>query len=264
MLKLITTSFLLIIPLSCLWSKPNPTNFIYPVTFVSNSIIIIQGSDTVSTVSDNKDIKGILSTIDWDQIPEIGLPKSEIHTIKIISRTNIFASANKLQFSPTLWEFSAPAWTYYYSGSIPYLENLEFLSSDWRKKLSTKTEMEIDKNSLGYYRQKSLPSINIYPAVNTTPQNVVASIHIITAEENQYIAQQQQVLELPPLIETKDIIIVSSDEIPPVISDTNIITLSMSNTNTFVEASKTNTQILPITNVPYGRTSIEKRETLSQ
>ncbi len=68
-------------------------------SYFSNSVIIMNGSNTMATPTRNSRMKGVQAEIDWSKVPELGVPKSQIHTISIINREYITFDDNTIIFT---------------------------------------------------------------------------------------------------------------------------------------------------------------------
>jgi len=172
-------------------------NYIIPISNpeFSDSIVILNGSNNIFVDTSNTKNRGISSSIDWDQVPDFGFPKDEIHTIKIIRRSKVTFNNNIILLSPNVWRFEADSWTFDYYGSIPYLENLEFLSAQDSTNLTTSSKIELVQNPIGYYQDKNTSSLGFYQAINELSDNLVSSIFLISKQENILIDQYTQQLD---------------------------------------------------------------------
>lgn len=161
----------------------------------SDSVVILNGSNNIFVETTDSKNRGISAFIDWDQVPDIGFPKEEVHTIKIIRRSEATFNSNIILLSPNMWRFEATSWTFDYYGSIPYLENLEFLPAQDSANLTTSSIIELTQNPIGYYQDKTSLTPGFYQAINALSDNLVSSIFIISKQENILIDQYTQQLD---------------------------------------------------------------------
>ncbi len=162
--------------------------------FFSNSVVIMNGSNTIATPSSNPRLRGVQAQIDWSRVPELGVPKNEIHTITIINRECISYDGGKIILKPYKWHFTADEWTVEYTGRIPYLEELDFLPND---KNITKmyNEILLIRNNLGYYIDKDTLYSGMYQHIHNASTNTAALVYIITAQENKEIFDMIKTIE---------------------------------------------------------------------
>ena len=172
-------------------------DYITPINNIefSDSIVILNGSNNIFVESEISKNRGLRASIDWNQVPDIGFPKDEIHTITIIRRSKVAFEDNIILLSPNIWRFEADSWTFDYHGAIPYLQNLEFLSDKDSTKLTTSSKIELTQNPIGYYQDKVSLTPGFYQAMNELSDNLVSSIFIISKEDNILIDQYTQQLD---------------------------------------------------------------------
>ena len=175
----------------------NDSNNITPTNNIefSDSVVILNGSNNIFVETADSKNRGIRASIDWDQIPDIGFPKEEVHTITIIRRSKASFNSTIILLSPSIWRFEASSWTFDYHGSIPYLENLEFLPAQDSANLTTSSKIELAQNPIGYYQDKVNLTTGFYQAMNELSDNLVSSIFIISKEENILIDKYKQQLD---------------------------------------------------------------------
>ena len=170
----------------------------------SDSIVVLNGTDNIAIGTINTPNRGISASIDWSQIPDIGFPKGEVHTIRIIRRSKVTFDSNIILLSPNVWRFEADSWTFDYYGSIPYLENLEFLPAQDSANLTTSSKIELVQNPVGYYQDKNTSSLGFYQAINKVSNNLVSSIFLISKQDNILIDQYTKQLDREILQEIQD------------------------------------------------------------
>ncbi len=150
----------------------------------TTSVIVVKGENTSIFSKDEGRVRGTQVDIDWDKVPDLGVPKEEIFLIEVINRQNIYHNGSYIRLSPSEWRFTAPSWDLVYEGSIPYLENLAFLSENT---LDTHNQIIITQNSLGYFQDGSTRLTGLFQSVNYSSDDTVSAVHILTAKENQHI-----------------------------------------------------------------------------
>ena len=175
----------------------------------SHSLIILNDTNYINIGIKTTPNRGMPAHIDWNQIPDIGFPKNEVHTIKIIRKAEIHFSNDNVILSPSVWRFEAESWSLDYKGSIPYLENLEFLTLEENTDLLTASKIEIAQNSMGYYQDKISRFPGFYQAMNQTSNNLVSSIFLISKQDNINIYQQTKKLDNEILENIQDQIVTS-------------------------------------------------------
>ena len=161
----------------------------------SDSIVILNGSNNIFVENAVSKNRGIRASIDWNQVPDIGFPKDEIHTITIIRRSKVAFNNDVILLSPNVWRFEADSWTFDYHGAIPYLQNLEFLSDKDSTNLTTSSKIELTQNPIGYYQDKTSLTPGFYQAMNELSDNLVSSIFIISKQDNILMDQYTQQLD---------------------------------------------------------------------
>ena len=237
----------------------------------SDSIVILNGSNNIFVETTDTKNRGISASIDWDQVPDIGFPKDEVHTIKIIRRSKVTFDSNIILLTPNVWRFEANSWAFDYHGAIPYLENLEFLPSQDSANLTTTSKIELTQNPIGYYQDTTSLTPGFYQAINELSDNLVSSIFIISKQENILIDQYTQQLNeeiiqnIPDLTPTNTNII-SEEKLTNLVEEelTNMILESeIKNyvTNTTEVQSPTKTNRVPVVeNRKTFNTSIDKKQ----
>ena len=176
----------------------NDSNNITPTNNIefADSVVILNGSNNIVVETTDSKNRGITAFIDWAQVPDIGFPKDEIHTIKIIRRSKATFNSNVILLSPNIWRFEADSWTFDYNGAIPYLENLEFLPAKDSANLTTSSKIEITQNPIGYYQDKTSLSPGYYQAMNELSDHLVSAIFIISKEKNILMNKYKQQLDM--------------------------------------------------------------------
>ncbi len=158
-----------------------------------DSVIIIKGDrSSVDNSGDDSRVRGIRAKIDWDKVPDLGIQKEEIYLIEIIKRENVSFDSDKIKMSPSEWRFVSPNWVLEHKGSIPYLENLEFLLE---KDLQAFNTIQTTKNSLGYFQDSNTRLTGLYQSINHPSKDTVSLVHVLSAEENQYIYDMSRKLD---------------------------------------------------------------------
>ena len=234
----------------------------------SDSIVILNGSNNIFVETTNSKNRGITAFIDWAQVPEIGFPKDEIHTIKIIRRSKVTFDSNVILLSPNAWRFEADTWAFDYNGDIPYLENLEFLPTQDSANLTTSSKIELAQNPIGYYQDKASLSPGYYQAMNELSDHLVSAIFIISREEN--ILMNKYVQELDEKI-AQDILdktnAMSKEELTNLIKEDELTNLKTESevknyvTNTTEVQSPKKTETVPvIEDRKTFKTSIDKKQ----
>jgi len=145
------------------------------------SVILIQDSNII--ISPNKKISRIPASFDWSEIPNLGISKNEIHTIKILRRQQYIYNSNIICFIPDLWSFKAKNWELQYEGVIPYLENLQFLDKKYISNLTTHTQIRYIQNSSGFFQDENSRLTGIYSTLVYPQHNVVNKILIISPKD---------------------------------------------------------------------------------
>ncbi|MGL5956222.1 MAG: hypothetical protein ACRC0X_06405 [Brevinema sp.] len=216
----------------------------------SNSIIIIKGLNTLAVPSEDDKIRGISVSIDWDQLPNIGFPKEEIHTIQVLGRQHLNHQTNIIDLQATVWRFIAETWTTDYYGQIPYLENLEFLPEDMDLQINNHILRE--QNNLGYYQDKNTLYPGFYQHINNPSDNLVRCIYLVSAEENQYIYNMQKQIDVQIIADQ----LLSIPEQPIEIETDHIQGIVLEPTNT-----TTNTNEIELGKTDWSiNTSIDKKK----
>ncbi len=209
----------------------------------SDSVIIIKGDGNIVYSIDETRDRGIDAIIDWGQIPDLGVPKDEIILIEITKRQAVKHDGSSIGLSPSEWIFTSPSWSIEYKGSIPYLENLEFLPEDYS--VGTDNNINLIKNNMGYYQDSGTRFTGFYQLMHTHNPEAVFLIHILSAEENQYIYDMSRKLDTQIIQEQ----ILEIEEKPVIVEE-------LKTTETpVVETNDTN-----IDKNPKTETSVEKRE----
>ncbi|MGL4676287.1 MAG: hypothetical protein ACRCWI_01300 [Brevinema sp.] len=162
--------------------------------FFSNSIVIIKGENSLAFPSTDDKVKGLPASIDWSKIPDLGLPKEEIHTIKIMGRQHLSYQTNVIDLLPDVWIFIADKWTLEYHGQILYLENLEFLPEETDLKINN--QILVKQNDLGYYQDESTSYPGFYQHINAPMDDSIRYLYLVSAEDNQYIYNMERLLDV--------------------------------------------------------------------
>lgn len=162
-----------------------------------DSVILLQGSNEIALLSSNKNIRGVLAHFDWDKIPNLGVSKKEIHTIKILRRQHYIYNSNTICFIPDLWSFQAKNWELQYDGEIPYLENLQFLDNTLVSNLTTHTQIHYTQNAFGFFQDQESRQSGIYSALMNLQTNIINKILIISLEENKKMETMRKQFDTP-------------------------------------------------------------------